>query len=69
MAAGFAAERNRPTPDNDSRTPSRLAVTLVIASGLTLTGACGGPLAPSPAALPPSDRSAALSPVPPRSSR
>ncbi len=53
MPAGFAAERNRPTPDNDSRTPGRLAVTLVIASGLTLTGACGGPLAPSPATLPP----------------
>lgn len=54
MAAGFvAAERNRPTPDNDSRTPGRLALTLMIASGLTLTGACAGPLAPSPATLPP----------------
>jgi lipoprotein-anchoring transpeptidase ErfK/SrfK len=49
MAAGSVADERA----HDTRTPVRLVVTLVIASGLTLTGACGGPLAPSPGTLPP----------------
>jgi peptidoglycan hydrolase-like protein with peptidoglycan-binding domain len=41
-------------PDYDERCrPVRLAVTLVIASCLTVTGACAGPLTPSPDTLPP----------------
>jgi lipoprotein-anchoring transpeptidase ErfK/SrfK len=64
MVAGFvAAERiraertcaegRRAQRTHGTGTPVRLAVTLVIASGLTLTGACGGPAAPSPDTLPP----------------
>ncbi len=63
MAAGSVAERDRANPDNDSRTPARLAVTLVIASGLTLTGACGGPLTPPPANLPPASAPVAAPPT------
>jgi peptidoglycan hydrolase-like protein with peptidoglycan-binding domain len=49
MTAGSTAdERDRAGRPHDTRTPVRLAVALVIASGLTLSGACGGPLAPSP---------------------
>jgi peptidoglycan hydrolase-like protein with peptidoglycan-binding domain len=51
-ARSVAAGRNRADRAHDTRTPVRLAVTLVIASGLTLTGACGNPAA-SPTTLPP----------------
>ncbi|TWF81271.1 L,D-transpeptidase-like protein [Pseudonocardia hierapolitana] len=53
MAAGsVAAPRTRADRAHDIPTPARLAVTLVIASGLTLTGACANPAA-SPTTLPP----------------
>jgi peptidoglycan hydrolase-like protein with peptidoglycan-binding domain len=48
MTAGPAAAEQR----HETRSPVRLAVTLVIASGLTLTGACGSPVTPSPGSLP-----------------
>ena len=67
MVAGFvAAGRNRAERNHAerTRTPARLAVTLVIASGLTLTGACGGPAAPSPDALPPAAVPATTLPTP-----
>ena len=48
MTAGPAAEHR-----HETRTSARLAVTLVIASGLTLASACGSPVAPSPGSLPP----------------
>jgi lipoprotein-anchoring transpeptidase ErfK/SrfK len=51
-ARSVAAERNRADRAHNTRTPVRFAVTLVIASGLTLTGACGNPAA-SPSTLPP----------------
>jgi Putative peptidoglycan binding domain/L,D-transpeptidase catalytic domain len=58
MAAGSIADersraRDRADRDRETRAPVRLAVALVIASGLTLSGACGGPLAPSPGTVPP----------------
>jgi lipoprotein-anchoring transpeptidase ErfK/SrfK len=46
MAAG-------PLHDERARRPVRLAVTLVIASGLTVTGACTGPVTPTPGTTPP----------------
>jgi peptidoglycan hydrolase-like protein with peptidoglycan-binding domain len=55
MAAG-------PLRDERARRPVRLAVTLVIASGLTLTGACTGPLTPAPA--PPAAGAPAPAPPP-----
>jgi peptidoglycan hydrolase-like protein with peptidoglycan-binding domain len=66
MAAGsVAAGRNRAERTHRTRTPVRLAVTLVIASGLTLTGACGGPLAPSPDTRPPAAGAPAPATTPP----
>jgi peptidoglycan hydrolase-like protein with peptidoglycan-binding domain len=57
MAAG-------PLRDERARRPVRLAVTLVIASGLTLTGACTGPLAPDPGTAPPAAGAPAPAPPP-----
>jgi hypothetical protein len=71
MAAGsIADERNRADRDragrpHDPRTPVRLAVALVIASGLTLSGACGGPLAHSPGTVPPAAGALAPATTPP----
>lgn len=73
MAAGSAADaRDRAERDHHTRTPVRLTVTLVLASGLVLTAACGGPLAPAPDTLPPAAGSPATTPpagttVPPTS--
>jgi peptidoglycan hydrolase-like protein with peptidoglycan-binding domain len=61
MAAGsVAAEQNR-----DTRARVRLALTLVIASGLTLTGGCGAPLTTSPDTVPPAAGAPAPATTPP----
>jgi putative peptidoglycan binding protein/L,D-transpeptidase-like protein len=66
MAAGSAVgEQQRADRGHAGRTPVRLAVTLVVASGLALTGACGGPLAPSPDSLPPAAAAPAPATTPP----
>jgi peptidoglycan hydrolase-like protein with peptidoglycan-binding domain len=71
MAAGSAVEvRQRAERSHAGRTPVRFAVTLVVASGLALTGACGAPLGPSPDTLPPAAAPATTPPtgtVPPTS--
>jgi peptidoglycan hydrolase-like protein with peptidoglycan-binding domain len=64
MTAGPVAAERR----HETRTPVRLAVTLVIASGLTLTGACGSPVAPSPGSVPPATTPPAVSPTAPPTS-
>ncbi len=69
MAAGPAPDERvrdrRPPARSGARRPVRLAVSLVIASGLTITGACAGPLAPSPSTLPPAAGAPAPATPPP----
>lgn len=66
MAAGAAVDEARGAgPHHPARTPVRLAVTLVVAGGLALTGACGGPLLPSTDSLPPAATAPAPATTPP----
>jgi lipoprotein-anchoring transpeptidase ErfK/SrfK len=59
------AQQNRARRPRETRTSIRLAATLVIASGLILTGACGG--APAPDTRPPAAPPPAGTTVPPTS--
>ncbi|GAA5116508.1 L,D-transpeptidase family protein [Pseudonocardia adelaidensis] len=66
MAAGPAVdEPHRAERSPAARTPAGIAVTLVVAGGLALTGACGGPLGPSPDTLPPAAAAPAPATTPP----